>query len=188
MRVRIGGVVWLVAAAILVACSGDDQPSTLPDATPTNADSAASEVANPSPSSDQLEADIKDFYEFYVQTINESWTSKEALKRRREMFADTCTSCLRGYQIAEEAQKQGLTLDAEPGTIHEIRLDDLDGDMATFLVNEDIPAGRLKDADGNVVRNFGATIGAQVVFRAQRKTPSQWVIIASDILSVEGGG
>jgi hypothetical protein len=60
--------------------------------------------------------------------------------------------------------------------------------VATFLVNEDIPAGQLKNADGNVIQNFGATIGAQVVFRAQRKPPSQWVIIASDVLSVEGGG
>ena len=191
MRVRIGGAVGLVAAAILVACSGEDQASTLPDAMSTNADSAASEVGSSSPSGDptaQLEAEITDFYKLYVQTINESWTSKEALKRRREMFADTCTSCLRGYQIAERAQKRGLTLEAESGTIHKIRLDDLDGDVATFLVNEDIPAGRLKDADGNIIQNFGATIGAQVVFRAQRMAVNQWVIIASDVLSVEGGG
>ena len=192
MRARIGAASGLLAAAITMAgCSNDGaEPSTLPDTTasvsasPTES-SAATATGDPTA---QLEAEIAKFYELYVQTINESWTSAEALQRRREMFADSCESCLKGYELASRAQTEGLTLEAERGTVHEVRLDDLDGDVATFLVREDIPAGVLKDSDGNIVRAFGATLGAQIVFRAQRTGPDRWVIIASDVLSVEGGG
>jgi hypothetical protein len=189
-RIRVSAVV--LAAVITVAACSDNGggPSTLPDATSTSS-AVATETAVPTPTGDptaQLEAEITEFYRLYVETINESWTSEEALQRRREMFADTCASCLRGYELAERAQREGLLLEAESGTIHEIRLDALDSDIATFLVSEDIPAGQLEDADGNVVEVFGATIGAQVVFRAQRTAPGSWIIIASDVLSVEGGG
>jgi hypothetical protein len=188
--VRIGGAVGLVAA-ILVACSGDDQPSTLPDATPTNADSAASEVVGPSPSGDptaQLEAEITEFYELYIQTINESWTSKEALKRRREMFADTCAVCLAGYELTQRSIQDGLIFEAQPASIRDARLDNFDGDVATFLGIEDVPAGRLVNPDGEIVDQFGATVGAQVAYQVQHTDDGAWIIIASDLLSVEGGG
>jgi hypothetical protein len=192
MRARIRVSAAVLAATITVAaCSGDeDEPSSLPDATSVGSAVTPTDTGSTSPAgrTAQLEAEITDFYKLYVKTINESWTSEQALQRRREMFADTCASCLRGYQLAERAQREGLSLEAEPGAIHDVRLDDLNGDVATFLVKEDIPAGRLKDTDGNVVEVFGATVGAQVVFRAQRAVPAGWVIIASDVLSVEGGG
>jgi hypothetical protein len=191
MRVRFGGAVGLVAAAILVACSGDDQASTLPDATPTSADSPASEDVSPSPSGDptaQLEAEIKEFYELYVHTINESWTSKEALERRREMFADTCTVCLAGYELAQRSLQDGLTFEAEPARIRNARLDNVDGNVVTFLGIEDVPAGRLINPDDEIVDQFGATIGAQVAYRVQRTDDDGWIVIASDLLSVERGG
>jgi hypothetical protein len=193
MRVRIGiSAVVLTAATTVAACSANgDEPATLPDATSAASAASPTEGSAATPTGDptaELEAEISEFYELYVETINESWTSEEALQRRREMFADSCTSCLQGYKFAQRAQREGLILEAKPGTIHEVRLDSLDGDVATFLVHEDIPAGRLKDAGGSVVQVFGATEGAQVIFRAQRIAPDQWVIIASDVLSVEGGG
>ena len=96
MRARIGAsAVVLTAAMTIAACSDNGgEPSTLPDATST---SSAVATDTPSPTGDptaQLEAEISEFYQLYVETINESWTSEEALQRRREMFADTCATCL----------------------------------------------------------------------------------------------
>ena len=191
MRVRIGGAVGLVAAAILVACSGDDQPSLLPDATPTNADSAASDVGSPSPSGDptaQVEAEITEFIHEYDEVIDASWTSQDALIKRREMFADSCAPCLRGYELTREALADGLLLEAEFGTIRSVRVDAVDGDVVTFLVIDDVPAARLVNEAGEVVRKFEATLGTQIVYQARKSPSEQWILISSEVLSVEGGG
>ncbi len=190
MRARIGAsAVVLTAAMTIAACSDNGgEPSTLPDATSTSP-AVATETSTPTgdPTA-QLEAEISEFYQLYVETINESWTSEEALQRRREMFADTCATCLAGYELTRHALEEGLTFEAEPASVRTARLDSLDGDVATFLGIEDVPAGRLLSSDGNVVDEFGATIGAQVVYHIRRGGGGDWVIIASDLLSVEGGG
>jgi len=190
MRARIGAAAGLALAGLMLAsCSGDDAPGTLPDVTPTTAGPQETTSATPTgDSTAALEAEITAFYERYVETINESWTSAEALKRRREMFSDSCAACLRGYELAQRAVIERLILETEPGTIHNVRLDRVEGDVVTFMVHEDIPAGRLVSADGNLVQEFGATLGAQVVFRAQHGAAEQWIIISSDVLSVDGGG
>jgi hypothetical protein len=190
MRARMGAASGLALAGLMLAsCSGDETPSTLPDVTPTSARSQ--EATSVTPTGDPtaaLEAEITAFYERYVQTINESWTSAEALSRRREMFSDSCIACLRGYELAQRAIIEGLILETESGTIYDVRLDRIERDVVTFLVHEDIPAGRLVNADGNLIQEFGATLGAQVVFRAQHRAAEQWIIISSDVLSVDGGG
>jgi len=191
MRARIAVSAAVLAATIMVAaCSGDeDEASSLPDA--TSADSAVTPTdtgsTSPADPTAQLEAEITDFYKLYVETINESWTSEQALQRRREMFADTCATCVAGYELTKGALEEGLALEAEPARVRSARLDNFDGDVVTFLGIEDVPAGRLLNSRGEAVDEFGATLGAQVVYRAQR-VGNGWVIIASDLLSVEGGG
>jgi hypothetical protein len=184
MRVRIGGAVGLVAA-ILVACSGDDQPSTLPDATPTNADSAASEVVNPASSGNptaQLEAEITEFFEAYINTSNESWTSREALDRRRQMFVDSCTACLFGYELASRAHQEDLTFEGELGTVEDVRIDAVEGDVVRFSGFTTTPSARLVGPNGIVVEEFPPTVDLQVVYQAQRLASGEWVIIKSEVL------
>jgi len=191
MRVRLAGAVGLIAVAMLVACSNSDQPSTLPDTTSTSTTAPASQAVSPTPSADptaQLEAEITEFYKSYVETINESWTSEEALQRRREMFADSCATCLAGYELTRRAVKDGLTFKSKPAKVRSARLDKVAGDVVTFLGIEDVPAGRLVNSEGDPVDQFGASIGAQVAYRVQRIEDGGWIIIASDLLSVEGGG
>lgn len=191
MRERLGWAAGLaLAGMLLVACSSDDEPGTLPDVTPSESGTSP-EPPSPTASLDptaQLEAEITEFYESYVDAINESWTSEEALARRRQMFADSCIPCLRGYELAQRAHDEGLKLEAGLGEIRRVRIDSIDGDVITFLGVEDVAAGRLVDPNGATVEEFGASIGAQVVYRAQKTADSRWVIVASDLLSVESGG
>jgi hypothetical protein len=104
------------------------------------------------------------------------------------MFADSCVPCLRGYELTRKALADGLTLEAEFGTIRSVRLDAVNGGVATFLVMDDVPAARLVDASSEVVQEFDATIGAQIVYQARKNPAGQWVLISSEVLSVESGG
>jgi hypothetical protein len=191
MGARMGAAAGLALAGLMLAsCSGDDVPGTLPDVTPTT--DGPQETTSTTPTGDPtaaLEAEITAFFEEYIQTINESWSSTAALERRREMFSDACKHCLAGFELAERAHDEALVLEAPPATARRVRLDAVDADIATVLVVEDVPAGQLVDGQGIVIEEFGASLGAQVVYRAQRKPRDDgWVIIASDLLSVEGGG
>src|SRR5918995_239788 len=97
------GLGFALAGLVLGACSDADDPGALPDVTPST---TSVESPSATPSGDptaQLEAEITAFYEDYVKTSNESWTSLEALDRRRAMFADTCEACLLGYDLARRA-------------------------------------------------------------------------------------
>jgi hypothetical protein len=184
MRVRIGGAVGLVAA-ILVACSGDDQPSTLPDATPTNADSAASEVVNPASSGNptaQLEAEINEFLNTYAQAINESWVSSDALARRRQMFADSCVSCLAGYKLAERAQGDGLQLERGKASLRDLRVDRVEGDLVTVSAFTDSEEGRLIDSADNVVQEFDASSNVQIVYQLRPSSSNNWIIVSGEVL------
>jgi hypothetical protein len=192
MRARIGVSAAVLAATILVAaCSGDeDEPSSLPDATTagsavTPTDTGSTPPADPTA---HLEAEITQFIFEYDKVVDESWTSEDALTQRREMFADSCVPCLRGYELTRKALADGLTLEAEFGTIRSVRLDAVNGGVATFLVMDDVPAARLVDASSEVVQEFDATIGAQIVYQARKNPAGQWVLISSEVLSVESGG
>jgi hypothetical protein len=180
---------FALAGLVLGACSDDDdQRGTLPDVTPST---TSVESPSATPSGDptaQLEAEITAFYEDYVDTINESWTSEKALERRRTMFADSCIMCLQGYELTTQAHAEGWTLESGLGMIRSVRLDAVDGDVATFLGVEDVASGRLVSSSGEVVEQFGETIGAQIVYRVQKRSSGDWIVIAGDLLSVEGGG
>jgi hypothetical protein len=190
MRARIGAAAGLALAGLmLTSCSGDEAPGTLPDVTPTSA--GPQETASATPTGDPtatLEAEITAFYEEYDSTIDESWTSTEALARRREMFADSCVPCRRGFDLTQDAHDEGLALDAEFGSIREVRLDAIDGDIATLLVVDDVPAARLINSEGEVVQEFPATFGVQIAYQVQRSGVHGWLIIASDVLSFDEVG
>ncbi|HET6686052.1 MAG TPA: hypothetical protein VFH02_05940, partial [Jiangellaceae bacterium] len=103
MRARMGAASGLALAGLMLAsCSGDETPGTLPDVTPTSARSQ--EATSATPTGDPtaaLEAEITAFFEEYDRTVDESWTSTEALARRRDMFADSCAPCRRGFDLTQ---------------------------------------------------------------------------------------
>jgi hypothetical protein len=186
MRLRLGGAIGLVAAAILTACSDSDQPSTLPDTTSTSAVVSPSESVSPTPVADptaQLEAEINEFYEHYVETINESWTSEEALQRRRGLFADSCAECLAGYEFASRAHTEDLTLEGGAARVTDVRLDAVDGDVVTFLTFSNVPAARLVDSQGNLVMQFDEGRNTQTAYQAQRTESGKWILISGRTLS-----
>jgi hypothetical protein len=175
---------FALAGLVLGACSDDDdQPGTLPDVTPST---TSVESTSATPSGDptaQLEAEITAFYEEYVDTINESWASEEALERRRNLFSDSCDECLVGFQFAQRAHLEGLTLQGEPAVVHRVRLDSVRDDVVTFATFSDVPAARLVDPQGAVVLEFEAGPNTQTIYQAQRTGRDRWIIIAGETLS-----
>jgi hypothetical protein len=189
MRVRIGGALGLAAAVILAvatlaACSNRDEPSTLPDTTPTGAVVSPSESGSPTPSADptaQLEAEITEFYELYVQTINESFSSGAALQLRRSLFAETCLDCQRGYELAKRAHAESLTLGGGTISIVEISVDDLKADQAVFTSTTNSTAGTLTDEAGNVVQTLVESRNLQIVYQVARIDTKEWIITSSEV-------
>jgi hypothetical protein len=184
MRARIGAAAGLaLAGLILTSCSGDEAPGTLPDVTPTSA--GPQETARATPTGDPtaaLEAEIAAFFEEYIQVSNASWTSTDALDRRREMFADSCRACLFGYEIARRAHAEDLNFEGELGSVDRVRLDSVDGDVVRFSGFTSTPPARLVDSAGAVVQEFPPTDGLQVAYQVQRLGSGEWIMINSEVL------
>jgi hypothetical protein len=185
MRARLRAAAGLIVAALaLASCSGGETPDTLPDVAPTTTGPA--ETTSRTPTGDPtaaLEAEITAFFEEYAQKINESWTSAEALGRRREMFADTCESCLAGYEFARRAQAENLRIEGGAASLVRARVDGVEGDVVTASAFTNSAAGQLVDSDGNVVQRFDAAENAQIAYQMRRAGPNEWIILASEVFS-----
>ena len=185
MRARIGGAVGLAAAVVLAAaCGGDDQPSTLPDATTAGTVAPTTDSATLAPTGTptaQLEAEITDFYKLYVKTINESWTSEEALQTRRGMFADSCVDCRRGYDLAKRAHAERLTLKGGAISVSDVAVDVSEADRIVFTTVSSSSAGALEDQSGNLVRALADSSGIQIVYQAVRSESGKWIITSSQV-------
>jgi hypothetical protein len=186
MRVRIVGAFELVLVAMVVAaCNGGDQPSTLPDATSATATVPTTESAAHTPTGDptaQLEAEITEFLDEYARVINDSWTSPDALAQRREMFADTCVSCLAGYRLAERAQADGLRFEGGMASLRDLQVDRVDSDIVTVSAFTDSEAGRLIDETDSVVQEFDASQNVQIVYQLRSDGSGSWVILSGEVL------
>jgi hypothetical protein len=183
MRTPLGCVLGLaLAGLVLGACGDDDQPSTLPDVTPSTT-SVQSPSATPSgdPTA-QLEAESTAFFVDYIDTSNESWTSVEALERRRTMFADTCDACRYGYDLAVRVHHEGLRFEGDLGFVEQVRLDSFEGDVVRFSGFTSSPQAQLVSANGTVVTEFPPTDNLQVVYQAQRQASGQWILVDSEVL------
>jgi hypothetical protein len=193
---RRGGVrvvpVLLAGALAVAACSGDDDalPSeTTPAATPT--DTATVEPTPTEPTDDptpdvdptpDLEAEITEFFEEYIEAVNESWASEDALLQTRDMFADTCDSCAAVYALATEAHDRGWSYKGAPGSLDGIQLTSYQDGVAVFTAETSSSEATLVDARGEVVRGFVATNGLQVVYQAARNDANEWVLIRDEVL------
>ncbi|MGH8838663.1 MAG: hypothetical protein ACRDVO_05295 [Jiangellaceae bacterium] len=185
MRARMGAAAGLALAGLMLAsCSDEDVPGTLPDVTPTT--DGPQETTSATPTGDPtaaLEAEITAFFEEYAQMINQSWTSVEALARRREMFADSCESCLAGYEFAERAHAENLQIEGGAASLVRARVDRVEGDLVTTSAFTNSAAGRLLDSGGNVVQQFDASENTQITYQIRRAIPNDWIILASEVLS-----
>ncbi|WP_123788602.1 hypothetical protein [Phytoactinopolyspora halophila] len=181
-------IIWLLVSG----CAGendDGAPGTLPDATPTEpsdettpTDDPTSEQTLGGDSTETIEQEITEFFKEYIETSDKSWESSKALDRRRDMFADSCDICLAGYELAAESVEDDLSFVGDPGKIVNISLTNFDGELASVLIQIDAPAAQLIDSEGNLVREFQANIGSQIVYQVQRASGEQWIIIKGDVL------
>lgn len=184
MRAGLRAAAGLIAVALtLASCSDGETPDTLPDVAPTSTGPA--ETTSPTPTGDPtavLEAEITAFFEEYIQVSNASWTSRDALDRRRQMFADSCRACLFGYEIAQRAHTEDLTFEGELGSVDRIRLDSIDGDVVRFSGFTSTPAARLVDSAGTVIQEFPPTDDLQVAYQVKRVSSGGWIMINSEVL------
>jgi hypothetical protein len=184
MRTPLGCVLGLaLAGLVLGACGDDDQPSTLPDVTPSTT-SVESPSATPSGNpTAQLEAEITAFLEQYAEAINESWTSEDALARRREMFADTCESCLAGWEFAQRAHSEALRFVGGTASISKVRVDRVDDDVVTVSAFTNSEPGDLLTAEGELVQHFDGAIETQISYQVRREKNGAWIILLGEVLT-----
>lgn len=192
MRDRLFSWPAVVAVAALVAGCSSDSDSPTPDgsvsatspsvATSTATDPVSEPSTPPADPTAALEAEITAFFEEYIATVNASWTSADALARRRQMFSDSCADCLAGYSFAERAHSEQLQLHADEVVLRDIQVTSAEGAHVTALTVEDSPAGVLQGPDGSVVQEFDEYLGAQTVYQLVKREDNSWLIIESEAL------
>lgn len=187
MRDRWAVLVLLAGCVLPVAaCAPSDEPGTLPDRT----DSVTTPAPTPAPTvtptptdpSAALEAEIETFFRSYIDTVNESWTSADALARRREMFADSCEVCLRGYQFTERALSDELVFEGEFGSLISVDLVSEPGDQVSVLATIVSPAAKLVDGSGATIQEFDVYEALQTAYQVRRLEAGSWLIISGETL------
>ena len=128
-----------------------------------------------------LEAEITEFYKLYVQTINESWTAAEALQRRREMFADSCADCLRGYELARRAREEDMLLYGGIVSVKDVRIDHSTERSIAVTTRSSSSAGELRDQTGSIVQPFVESTDVQIVYQIEQDADGQWIIVDSQV-------
>jgi len=179
--------VWLagitVVGVLLGGCADAEAPaslpvvSTAPPTTPT-----ADEPTGTPPDSNNIEAEVQAFYRDYARLRFDSFRRADALAEQRQYFADSCESCLRGYQNAEEALVNGYVFESEPVGTEAIVVDAVEGDAIVFSVLEDVPAALIRDREGAVVREYAETLDLQTLYQARRQPDGSLLIISAEVL------
>ncbi|HSK55468.1 MAG TPA: hypothetical protein VK908_09445 [Jiangellales bacterium] len=181
--------VWLAGimavGVLLGGCSNADVPATLPDvpATPISASGPTSEESTAEPNPIDVEAEIQVFYENYARLRFDSFRSEAALSEQRRYFSDSCDSCLRAYRNAEEVLASGHSFDSSPVSTEHVSIDSIEGDVVVFNVVEDVPAAVVRDAKGEVVKEYPETPGVQTLYQARRQPGGELRIIGAEVLA-----
>ena len=130
-----------------------------------------------------LEAEITAFFEEYIATVNASWTSADALARSREMFSESCKSCLAVYDLAERAHSENVRYEGEMGQLDDVQLGSFADEVAVFTATTSSSAAALVNSEGVAVQEFAATQNIQVIYQAVREPDLGWTIIKDEVLS-----
>ena len=181
----------MVVAAVVTGCSPSDE-SVSPDVSvsatgsPVATSTATEPVSEPStPPADPtaaLEAEITAFFEEYIATVNASWTSADALARRRQMFSDSCTDCLAGFSFAERAATERLILESDPLLFRRSSIASSSDESILVEVTEDSPPGVLRSASGDLIQEFDEKIGLKILFEVVRRPNEGLLIVGSEVL------
>jgi hypothetical protein len=180
--------VWLagitVVGVLLGGCADGEAPASLPLVS-TSADGTSNttaEVDPSSPSHQGVEADIRSFYEDYARLADQSFQSRESLEETRRYFADSCASCVAGYEIAKRVLDQGHVVEGNPVRVLAVELDSIEGDNVIFRGVLDVPAATVRDLSGAIVEEFPATPHVTTLYRATRQPDGSWIIVSDQVL------
>lgn len=171
----------------IAGCSSEPGPATLPDISdtssvtpqPTTSAAATTPVVDPTAA---LEAEITAFFQEYIDTVNASWTSEEALARSEEMFSPTCGSCSYVFSLAERAHAEGLSYEGQLGQLEDVRFDSFADGIAVVSVTTSSEVAQLVDSDGAVIEEFSQTDHLQVIYQAAQ-TDGGWIIIKDEVIA-----
>ena len=180
--------VWLagitVVGVLLGGCADEGAPASLPApdgsglaTTSSPPDSSTAQVIP----EDDLEGELQQFVTRYISASNRSWSSREALDERRGYFADSCESCLRGWQMARDALEAGYSLEGEPVSVVVLGIDDYEDDLVTLRTQIESPAAVVTGPGGTVVQEFEYT-STTTIYRLSRQSSGRWLIVHDEVL------
>ena len=183
--------VWLagitVVGVLLGGCADEGAPASLPEVTSTSTEtvSSSSRIPSASHSPSDLDAEIRALYAEFAELSNSSYSSRDALEQRRDLYTNSCVSCIAGHEIAATVLDNGYTFDGDPVTVESVTVDSVEGDMVTFRVKVDSPAARIVDQQGAVIEEFQAFEGLTTLYAARRQSSGEWIIVSDRVLGTE---
>jgi hypothetical protein len=148
MRARSVWLAGITAVGVLLAgCADEEAPASLPEVTSsadTTSTTAAEVAPTIGPSRQGVAAEVRSFYEDYARLADQSFQSREALEETRRFFADSCTSCVAGYEIAKRVLDEGHVVEGRPVRVLAVEFDSIDGDDVIFRGVLDVPAATVR--------------------------------------------
>jgi hypothetical protein len=186
MRARSVWLAGITAVGVLLGgCANEDAPATLPVVSKSASGSSERNTASTplhTVSPEGVEAEIRAFYEEYARVADESLVSRDALEETRQFFAESCVSCMAGYEIADGVLDAGHIIEADPVRVIAVEIDAIQGDSVIFRGVLDVPATTVRDHSGRIVEEFPATPNVTTVYTAMRQPDGSWVIVTDQVL------
>jgi molybdopterin-binding protein len=98
------------------------------------------------------------------------------------MFAKSCADCRRGFELAERAHADGLTLQGGSISLADVTIDTATANRVVFTTVTSSSAGRLEDSSGKLVQALVDSSNFQIMYQVVRDNQGRWVITSSQVL------
>jgi len=180
----------VLSALFLASCSTAAEPTTLATPTAEAPTTATAVEATPSPTAVESDPDRgapssepRQLVEAYIQAANESLSRSDSLPGWRELFADSCSLCLSGYENAQRIHEQGLSASGGALVDWVIADEQTTASSSVLVVTGVLEPATVRAPDGTIAETYDRVDPLTVVYSAEVDDVGVWRVVGARILT-----